>query len=180
MIALFASGYISAFKPGGTKEAAGEHVVGSSNTIGGGVTAVSTPAPPPSPQPGPRMPETLQMPPAPEPAMMPAQPVPPNLAPTMPMAPGAQPGANIPAMQPSVPPSGPGQWPDSRVIHDRPTPTPEAPPSLQTPSLGESPGPGWPVALLPGQNGWMQVSNWLLRIVPVIFQSLYPGWTWWS
>ena len=173
MIALFASGYISAFKPGGTTEAPGEHVTGGSNTIGGGSLAgLATPSP--SPQPGPVMPETVQMPPGPAPTMPPvqvAQPVQPDLTPTMPVAPGTQ---------PSMPGAGQGEWPDSRVIHDRPTPMPVAPPAMQPPSQGESPISGWPIALLPGQNGWMQVSNWLLRIVPVLFPGLFPGWTWWS
>jgi hypothetical protein len=180
MIALFASGYISAFKPGGTNEAAGEHVVGSSNTIGGGVSTVSKPATPPSPQPGHGMPETLQMPPMPEPTMPPEQPVMPIPTPAIPMAPGTQPNPYSPITQPSMPGTGPGEWPDSRIIRDRPTPMPVAPPSMQAPSRGESPGSGWPIALLPGQDGWMQVSNWLLRLVPVIFPGLYPGWTWWS
>jgi hypothetical protein len=177
MIALFASGYISAFKPGGTKDAAGEHVVGGSNTIGGGVSIVSTPVPSPSPQPGPVMPETVQIPSGPEPTMpptqfvQPVQPGQPDLTPAMPVAPGTQ---------PSMPGAGQGEWPDSRVIRDRPTPTPVAPPAIQPPSQGESPVSGWPIALLPGQGGWMQVSNWLLRIVPALFPGLFPGWTWWS
>jgi hypothetical protein len=177
MIALFASGYISAFKPGGTKDAAGEHVVGGGNTLGGGVPVVSTPVPPPSPQPGPGMPETVQMPPGPGPTMPPEQPVQPALAP---MAPGTRPNPNMPITQPSMPGEVQGEGPDSRVIYDRPTPTPLMPPIMQPPSQGESPWSGWPIALLPGQNGWMQVSNWLLRIVPVLFPGLFPGWTWWS
>ncbi len=82
MIALFASGYISAFRPGGTKEAAGEHVVGSTNTItAGGISVVSTPGPSPSPQPPAGMPETVQMPPGPEPTMPPLPPVQPPAMP---------------------------------------------------------------------------------------------------
>lgn len=181
LIALFASGYISAFKPGGTKDAAGEHVIGGSNTIGGGsVAGLVTPSP--APQPGPGMPETVQMPPGPEPAIPTIQPVQPPLTPQVPMAPGAQQNPYMPVTQPSWPPEGPGQYPgpDSRIIRDRPTPIPMAPPAMQPPSQGETPGSAWPIALLPGQGGWMQVSDWLLRLVPVLFPGLFPGWTWWS
>lgn len=171
MIALFASGYISAFKPGGTKEAAGEHVVGSTNTItAGGISVVSTPAPSPSPQPPAGMPETVQMPPGPGPTMPPLTPVQPPVMPEMTEPP------NMPAMQPSMPEAGP----DSRIIQDRLTPMPSMPPGLQPPARMEKPVFTWPIALLPGHGGWMDVSNWLLRIVPVLFPGLYPGWTWWT
>ena len=173
MIALFASGYISAFKPGGTTEAPGEHVVGGSNTIGGGGLAGRV-TPAPSPQPGPGMPETVQMPPCPEPTITPIQPIQPPLTPQVP---GMQGYPYMPVMQPSMPPMGP----DSRIIRDRLTPAPLMPPVMQPPPQSEMPvftGPTPP--LLPGQGGWMQVSSWLLRIVPVLFPGLFPGWTWWS
>jgi hypothetical protein len=168
LIALFASGYISAFKPGGTKEAAGEHVVGSTNTISaGGVSVVSTPGPSPSPA---GMPETVQWPQEPEPTMPPLQPVQP------PAMPGTVETPNLPGMQPSMPEAGP----DSRIVQDRLTPMPSMPPGMQPPVRVEKPVFAWPIALLPGHGGWMDVSNWLLRIVPVLFPGLYPGWTWWS
>jgi hypothetical protein len=166
MIALFASGYISAFKPGGTKETAGEHVVGSSNTIGGGVSVVSTPVPSPSSQPCPVMPETVQMPPGPEPTMPPVQPIPPLPTPTMPEIPGTQTNPYMPVTQPSRIPTGPieAPWP----------PVTQLPPSQV-----EKPGFTGPVSPLPGQ-GLLQMSEWLLRIVPVLFPGLFPGWTWWT
>jgi hypothetical protein len=105
------------------------------------------------------------MPPGPEPTMLPMQPIRPDWIPTMPMAPGTQPNPEMPIMQPSMPPAGPGEVP--------------RPPVLQPPSQGEIPAPAWPIALLPGQGGLTEVSSWLLRIVPVLFPGLYPGWTWW-
>jgi hypothetical protein len=169
LIALFASGYISAFKPGGTKDVAGEHVVGSTNTIGGGgVPVVSTPAPSPSPQPAAGMPETVQVPPGPEPTMLPLQPFRP------PVMPAIVENPPVPVMQPSALPG----VPDSRIIWDRPTPVPTMP-ALQPPGQAPAPGFAWPALPLPGQSGWMQTSNWLLRIMPVLFPGLFPGWTWW-
>lgn len=171
LIALFASGYISAFRPGGTNEAAGSHVVGGSNTISaGGVSVARTPVPSPSPQPPAGMPETVQMPPEPEPMMPPLPPV------HSPVMPAAEENPYMPVMQPSMPPA----VSDSRIIYDRPTPTPAMLPGLQPPVQIEKPVFTWPIALLPGQSGWMQASNWLLRIVPILFPGLYPGWTWWS
>jgi hypothetical protein len=151
LIALFASGYISAFKPGGTKEAAGKHVVGSTNTIGaGGISVVNTPAPSPSPQPAAGMPETVQMPPGPEPTMPPLQEIQP------PVTPGAGENPYLPVMQPSMPPAMQRPMPAENPVFTRPT-----------------------VPLL-GQGGLLQLSNWLLRVVPALFPALFPGWTWWS
>jgi hypothetical protein len=158
LIALFASGYISAFKPGGAAEAPGEHVTGGSSSISGVTSVVSTPVPSPTPQPVPVMPETVQMPFGPQPAT-------PSITPVLP-----------PVILPT-PPAGP----DARIIQDRLTPAPTAQPAIQPPQQIEKPIFTWPaMPLLPGQSGWMQVSNWLLRIAPVLFPGLFPGWTWWT
>jgi hypothetical protein len=174
LIALFASGYISAFKPGGTTETPGEHVVGGGgNAFGGGsVAGLVTPSPGPVPTPGTGMPETVQMPPGPEPTMPPLQPV---LPPVTTPLPWMQVNPYLPVQPPSMPPEGP----DSRIIRDRPVPLP---PSPQLPLPGEIPiiaPPGSP-ASPPGQPGWLQVTNWLLRLMPVLFPGMFPGWTWWS
>jgi hypothetical protein len=155
LIALFASGYISAFRPGGTAEAPGEHVIGGGGGISGGISVVSTPAPPPSPQPAPGMPETVQMPYGPQPT---SPGLPPVLMPT-PQAAGEMPGPYLPVIQPSPLP---------------------APPTMRPPQ-GEKPVFSWPIfPMLPGQGVSMQITNWFLRIIPVLFPGLYPGWTWWT
>lgn len=171
LIALFASGYISAFKPGGTKEAAGGHVVGGTNTISGagGLAAVSTPAPAPSPGPAYGTPGMAQAPQGPGPTLPP----PPEQPLLMPET-GENP--SMPAMPPSMPPG----TPEPGIIQDRPTPWPALPPALQPPVQAERPGFTWPPVPLPGQAGWLQTSNWLLRIIPALFPGLFPGWTWWT
>lgn len=152
LVALFASGYISAFKPGGTTEPPGEHVVGGGGSIGSGASIAGTPVPSPLPQPGPEMPETLQMSPGPEPAMPAAQPCQPPLMPQAIAAPGTLQGQIMP---PARPPEGPvhAPGPDARIVGDRP---------------------------MPVQPGWLKVTSWLIWLMPILFPSLFPGWTWWT
>jgi hypothetical protein len=176
LIALFASNYISAFKPGGAREKPGEHVVGASNSVmGGGVSVVSKPVPTPSPQPGPGMPETVQMPPGPGPGAMPAMPTPP-----MPLATPLPGTMENPIMQPVQSPGMPGQAPGSRPGLMPALPTP-MPPVMQPPAGGENPAIRLPTSpAVPGQSGLTDVAGWLMRLIPVLFPGLYPGWTWWT
>ncbi len=127
LIGLFASGYITAFKPGGTKDTSGGagHVVGGGNTISGGVSVVSTPAPSPSPPPMPQMPEAMQQPFQQNPPAQPVQPL---------QEPFSQ---AMPSVQPALAtPMPPVSWPNQPVIRDRP---------LMPGIVGPSPVPSPPV-----------------------------------
>ncbi len=165
LIALFASGYISAFRPGGTAEAPGGHAVGGGGTvvstggIRGGTSVVGTPSP--LPQPSPRALETAQMPGGTQPVAPSMPPGTSQLAPPVPAsAAGASAGPALPAVQPSLPP---------------------APPTMIPPQHGEKPVFTWPgFPQLPGQGELLQTTSWLLRIIPSLFPGLYPGWTWWT
>jgi hypothetical protein len=176
LIALFASNYITAFRHGGTRDQAGEHVVGASNTVtGGGVSAISKQLPSPSPTPGPGMPETVQMPPGPGPAAMPAMPTP--LMPQALPAPGTM---GNPIMQPGLSPGMPGQAPGGGPGLMPALPTPVLP-VMQPPVGGENPAIRLPtVPAAPGKSGLTDVAGWLMWLIPVLFPGLYPGWTWWT
>jgi hypothetical protein len=53
-------------------------------------------------------------------------------------------------------------------------PTP-LPPAMRPPMQGEK-----PVIRLPEQSGLQDVAGWLMRLIPILFPGLYPGWTWWT
>jgi hypothetical protein len=180
LIALFASGYISAFKPGGTKEAAGEHVVGGSSSISGGTSVVSTPVPSPSPPPMQEMEEAMQQQqrqqPFPEsPPVQPLQPL------QEPVEPAFMPGPAMPPMEPSQPyATPPATWFEPRIIQDRPGMPPFAgPTAMPFPPVGQ-PVPQEPSSSeSPFVLGWMQIIQRFVTILPYLFPGIIPIQTWW-
>lgn len=182
LIALFASGYISAFKPGGTKEAAGEHVVGGSSSITRGTSVVSTPVPSPSMPPMPEMEEAMrqqqQQQLQPYPQNPPLQPVPPFQEP---VGPAFMQGPTTPPMEPSQPsPAPPATWFEPRIIQDRPGMPPFAGPAERPLMPIEQPvseGPSGSQS--PFVLGWMQIIQRFVTLLPYLFPGIIPLQTWW-
>lgn len=174
LIGLFASGYISAFKPGGTKDAAGEHVIGGGRSISGGVSVVSTPAPSPSMPPMPQMPEAMQL-------QQQQQPFPQYPPLQEPVSPAYMQCPAMPSMQPPLPsPTPPATWFDPRIIQDRPGMPPVVGPAARPLPPVEQPvlqGPSEPQS--PFVLGWMQIIQRFVTILPYLFPGIIPIQTWW-
>jgi hypothetical protein len=201
LIAAFASGYISAFRPGGTKDASQSVSYGGGGSFNAGAALPATPTPAPSAMP-PAVPETPQ---APAPWQMPGPPmqtgpfseapVQPGLPLQMPSGPVSGGTSYVPSARSPPSYAGPqdGSWSDSRVINDRPLPSPAAPPATHAlPPDGQIiPQYGQPVAGEPGtsnlpymplspyQAGWMQIIQRLISLLPLLFPGsggLQPWW----
>lgn len=180
LVALFASGYISAFKPGGSTEPPGEHVMGGSSSITGRTSVVSPLAPSPSPPPMPPMEEGMQ----------PLQPMAPGTPPGQaiqplqePIYPGYMEGPAMPVIEPPQPSAAlPEAGPGPRIIQDRPGRPPFAGPTARPllpvePLPLPSPEPSG--AMSPFVKGWMLIIQRFVTILPYLFPGISPLQTWW-
>ncbi len=200
LIAAFATGYISAFKPGGTKDAAQSASYSGGGAVGGVTAAVTSPSPEPSTMPYPEMkaPEAVAQPEMPEqapagPASLPGMPYAPSGQLPVPLAgsppgPGLDEGAIVnapgPIPAPSSSPQAPitdreGPWPGGRIATDRPLPSlqPAMPVIPQFGQPATSNGPYMPLS--PYEAGWMQIIQRLINLLPLLFPDSGFVHSWW-
>lgn len=180
LLALFASGYISAFKPGGTKDTAGNPVHDGSSGLAGGNSSssyYSPPSPTPSKMPvlpaGPGQgyqPQNVPMTPALPTPMAPEEPVY--------MPPQFMPSQQQPSAKPVSPDKQQGEsWFDPGGIREKPV---DKAPQMPSTPITQPLVPGISRQYTPNETGWMQIVQQLYSILPYIFSRSYPVMPWWT